>query len=454
MRLEGMGSRITLTLAITFVVSAFQIGCIAVPSANAAPMLGRISPTSGPAGLNVTVYGSGFGTHRGTSYVTFGSKHSRRYVSWSAKKIVCRVPSLSPGRVLVRVVTPRGSTSRRAFKVTPRPTWTAASAGAGFRLGRKSDGSLWAWGWNGNGQLGLGDFKERDVPTRVGAGTWAAVSSGGAHTLGIKSDGSLWAWGYIGYSVSIPQRLSDATDWRSISAGATPSLAIRADGSLWAWGSTNSFGELGLGDFAGRDRPTRVGADQDWSLVSSRQQHCAAVKRDGSLWTWGYGIWGQLGLGDLESRSTPTRVGSDSDWASVSCGDVQTLALKRDGTLWAWGYSQHGRLGLGYPSDSQTCVVTPTRVGGASDWAAVSAGMDHALALKTDGTLWVWGGNNSGQLGFGNSGEGTEVLTPTQLFVGSGWTSVSANIEESLALRQDGSLWTWGQTTCVPTRVP
>ena len=51
----------------------------------------------------------------------------------------------------------------------------------------------------------------------------------------------------------------------------------------------------------------------------------------------------------------------------------------------------------------------PVQVGTATNWARVSAGGDHTVAVKTDGTLWAWGDNNYGQLGDGTT---TNQSTP------------------------------------------
>ena len=136
----------------------------------------------------------------------------------------------------------------------------------------------------------------------------------------------------------------------SIAAGVRHSLGIKRDGSLWAWGD-NGHGQLGLGDAALRDRPTRVGGDRDWLAVTAAFDHTLALKRDGSLWAWGYGEYGQLGLGDLAMCDRPTRLVGDGDWAAVATGLGHTLALQRDGSLWAWGFNGGGQGGLGDDQD-------------------------------------------------------------------------------------------------------
>ena len=101
----------------------------------------------------------------------------------------------------------------------------------------------------------------------------------------------------------------------------------------------------------------------------------------------------------------------------VAAGENHSLALKADGSVWAWGYNGHGELGDGTTASK----AIPVQVKGAngegylSDIVAISAGNNHALALKSDGSLWSWGYNGYGQLGDGTSGDRTDKLTPIQV---------------------------------------
>jgi alpha-tubulin suppressor-like RCC1 family protein len=212
---------------------------------------------------------------------------------------------------------------------------------------------------------------------------------------------------------------------------------------LWSWGG-NVQHQLGLGDTDLRTTPTQVGTDATWAGVTGGFRFGLGVRTDGTLWAWGNNSNGQLGLGDsgeATERPTPTQVGTDATWATISAGTTHTLAVRTDGTLWAWGNNSNGRTGL--TTDVGNTLV-PTQVGTDTGWAAVAAGGSHSLALRTDGTLWAWGGNDRGQLGLGDSGFGTERTTPTQVGTDADWATISAGSSHSLALRTDGTLWAWG----------
>jgi alpha-tubulin suppressor-like RCC1 family protein len=125
---------------------------------------------------------------------------------------------------------------------------------------------------------------------------------------------------------------------------------------------------------------------------------CAAVKTDGTLWTWGLNGSGSLGQNNTTRRSSPTQVGALTNWSSASMGDSCCIAIKTDGTLWSWGNAYTGRLG----QNDIVSKSSPVQVGALTTWASASAGKKngtHVTAIKTDGTLWSWGNNNNGQLG-------------------------------------------------------
>ncbi|MBT9177227.1 MAG: putative serine protease HtrA [Firmicutes bacterium] len=340
-----------------------------------------------------------------------------------------------------------GTGRTRATAVTSPNTWTAVTTKSLHSLALGSNGTLWAWGNNSAGQLGLNHVRPVFGPTQVFPGTnWRALAVGERHSLAIRTDGSLWAWGEnAGGQLGLgdtnarlaPERVGTWTDWVSIDAGPDFSVGLRADGSLWAWGR-NTSGQLGQGNTLQQLNPSRIGTDSDWVSVSAGDWHVAGIRRDGSLWTWGWGGNGVLGLGDdLQQRNAPARVGLANDWQLVSAGRFHTMAIRRDGTLWAWGWNGDGELGLG---DFQS-RRTPTRVGAQSNWVAVATGGRHTLALQANRTLWGWGNNQNGQISFDG---GSSINSPQQLSIATTWLSISAGDHHSFATTDQGVLWAWG----------
>ncbi|MDO8987538.1 MAG: RCC1 repeat-containing protein, partial [Coriobacteriia bacterium] len=321
---------------------------------------------------------------------------------------------------------------------------SVAAGGSGQSLALKSDGTLWAWGWNGTGQLGLGDLDDRYVPVQLGSRTdWVSIDTGMYHSLAIRSDGTLWAWGYnlkgeLGDG-STTMRTSpvqvSGTDWVSVKPGFFYTLGLKSDGTLWSWGY-NNHGQLGLGDTVDRHTPTQVGGT-GWTSTAAGQSHSLAVQGDGTLWSWGDNANGQLGLNDTSPRSAPAQV-AGTGWVSVAAGSSHTLATRSDGTLWGWGLNYAGNLGLGDLGDRWS----PTQVGLSVDWITVDAGANHSAALKGDGALWVWGYNFNDWLGLGNVEDRVQI--PKQITPAADWTQVDGGAFHAVAIRSDGTLWSWG----------
>ena len=322
----------------------------------------------------------------------------------------------------------------------------AFAAGGNHTLAIRANRVLWAWGLNEFGQLGLGDSLDRSSPAHVGAANnWRQVATSGWHTLAIRTDGTLWAWGrniegQLGnnnFNRKSPTQVGTATNWRQVFAGDNHTLAIKTDGTLWAWGS-NNFGQLGLGDTFNRNSPTQVGTATNWGQLSARGSHTLAIRTDGTLWAWGRNDFNQLGLGDTLNRNSPTQVGTATNWRQVATGVFHTLAIRTDGTLWAWGRNADGQLGLGDTLNRNSI----TQVGTATNWRQVATSAWHTLATRTDGTLWAWGWNAYGQLGLGDAHISRN--SPTQVGTTTIWGEVSVGTAHSLAMRTDGTLWIWG----------
>ena len=323
---------------------------------------------------------------------------------------------------------------------------------------------LFGWGRNNFGQLGNGVTTSRSSPgtNSLGGTDWKSVACGYGHTIGIKNTGAMWLWGRnesgqlgVGDTTNRSSPVSPAgggTNWAMASAGFSHTAAIKTDGTLWTWGS-NTHGQLGIGSTTARSSPgtitgwTNVWEQNQWKSVSVSGGTAAAtlaIKGDGTLWLWGRNNFGQLGDGTTTNRSSPvTTAGGGTNWKQAVCGEECGVAIKTDGTLWTWGRNQAGQLGTGNTTDRSS---PGTVAGGGTTWAVAAASKNgyFLTAIKTDGTLWTWGTNNLyGQLG---TGDKTDRSSPgTVAGGGTTWKKVSCGDSMVLALKTDGSLWSWGR---------
>lgn len=311
--------------------------------------------------------------------------------------------------------------------------------------------TVWGWGPNDNGQLGDGTNTYAGQP-KVGPG-WTnvkAVGVGWKHTLYLRSDGTLWAAGANDFSqlgigaATGDQRtpvqvmhdaLTPMTNVVAVAAGNSFSLAVKADGTLWAWGK-NANGQIGNGTQTTALYPVQVltGARSVGAGTSSSY----AVDNLGHVWAWGSNLWGQLGDGSKVDRWAPVQVNGLTNIVSVSAGSDFALALRDDGAVWAWGDNGVYQLGDG---TSQGRTI-PIRVPGLTSMIAIAAGAGrHSVALRADGTVWTWGNNPSGQLGYETTSPPPGAKSVPGL---SGVTAIGAGENHSLALTSAHSVWAWG----------
>lgn len=326
--------------------------------------------------------------------------------------------------------------------------WKAVSAGVwqGYAsAGIKTDGTLWIWGYNGFGFLGDNTTTYRSSPVQTVAGgtNWKQISIGYLHMAAVKTDGTLWAWGSnsgkLGDNTttnksSPVQTVAGGTNWKQVSCGQNHTSAIKTDGTLWTWG-TNANGILGTNDTTTRSSPVQtVTGGTNWVNLSSGYDHMAAIKTDGTLWLWGTNSHGQLGDDTTASKSSPVQtVAGSTNWKQLSCGSFSTSAIKTDGTLWTWGRNDYGQLGDNTINPKSSPVQT---VSGGTNWKIVSVGAFCSSAIKTDGTLWLWGDN------LGNLGNNSVVdkSSPVQTVSGgTNWRNVACGDRFTITIRDDSS---------------
>jgi hypothetical protein len=344
--------------------------------------------------------------------------------------------------------------------------WSEITVSGQSAFGVKQNGSLWVWGKNGTGQLGLNLRSDESgppygvsSPTQVGSGTnWYKVFSSGSsgtarNTFALKTDGTLWGWGNNGYSGgsnlatnngsgsfrrSSPVQVGTDTNWSDVLSLSNSNLAIRTNGTLWGWGG-NSYGNLGLNVTTGysASSPVQIGALTNWSKflkTSGESSHQSrAIKTDGTLWViGGYGHTINQGI-FTSTKSSPVQYGTDSDWATgaITSDGASMIAIKTNGTMWALiGGNGAGELGL----NNVIGRSSPVQIGSGTNWSKVFGSYDNFFAIKTDGTLWSWGGGYS-YLGLGDQGANSYRSSPTQIGSLTGWASVSTVYARHMFLR-------------------
>ena len=316
-------------------------------------------------------------------------------------------------------------------------------------------GKLVSWGQNGNGRLGLNNGTTFSSPVQI-PGSWSDVATGGndVNSYGaaaITSLGDLFAWGYdykgrlgpnspaVDTGHSSPIQIPGT--WKAASNSYGMIVSSKSDGTLWSWGY-DYFGQLGHNTTApagNRSSPVQIpGTTWTGTKQSFRanRHYCGALKTNGTLWVWGRNNYGQLGQNgpDNTHYSSPVQV-PGTTWSKFGGGRNVSLAVKTDGTLWMWGDNGRGQLGQNNDIEYSSPVQIP-----GTTWKFGSVGSKSAAATKTDGTLWVWGQNEYGQVGVNNR---THYSSPVQV-PGTNWNLVEAGAYGKLATKTDGTLWAWG----------
>ena len=322
--------------------------------------------------------------------------------------------------------------------------------GAKFMISTKTDGTLWSWGSSDYGGLGVSHTGTGHVssPIQISGTTWAQSSFGTFVGTAVKTDGTLWSWarnevGQLGQNnttqYSSPIQVGSDTTWKEVSAGDKSTGAIKTDGTLWVWGN-NEFGMLssGLAHDAHRSSPVQIPGTTWRNIIFGNRGNTLATKTDNTLWAWGRNNYGQLGLNNKTYYSSPVQIPGTTWSAAIGMGNYLSLATKTDGTLWSWGYNGVGQLGQNQPNNNARS--SPTQIPGTT-WStlqgSVASSSYSPKAIKTDGTLWVWGHNQYGELGL-NQPDNTKYSSPVQV-PGTQWSRVRNLNNAAMTLQEDNT---------------
>jgi alpha-tubulin suppressor-like RCC1 family protein len=302
------------------------------------------------------------------------------------------------------------------------PRWKQVSSGGRHTLALDTFSQLYVAGDNSLAQTGNPTNSSQTfftpAPQFPASMRWKDIAAGSVHSLALTSSGQLYAWGFndfgqlgIGTNSTVVGPVlvpfpAGVTNWTTIAAGVYHSLALGNDGNVYAWGS-GEFGTLGNGGATNSSRPQRVtfpAGVTNWVKIAAGGYHNLAISGDGKLYAWGYGGYGELGYGGTTNASIPVPVNAPSNvvnWAAISAGIIHSLALAEDGSAYGWGDNLRGELGPN-ASTLQPVPFLITPPSGVQSWQQISAGAFHNLAIADSCMLYSWGSNSLGQLGVGS----------------------------------------------------
>jgi len=294
------------------------------------------------------------------------------------------------------------------------------AAGVNHALAIDARGTLWAWGKNEQGQLGNSGWDDTNYPVQVPGMTNSviAIAAMDDFSAALKADGTVWAWGqkrYVEYtpSTNVPVSIQGLpTNGIAVTVGGRGlvTLVLMNDGTVW----TTSL------DWTGDETelPAQVPGLSNIVAICAGESHCLALASNGTVFGCGYDVWGQLGDGGNEYYSEePVQVVGLTNVVAISAGLDHSLAVDSEGQLWAWGYNCAGQLGTnGFNHTNLPFqILEPTNI------VAIAAGSDASVAMDGDGHVWQWG-SSDGNFYWWNS--------------------------------ETGTVWTWGDTNGCPRLAP
>ncbi|MFD0695875.1 S-layer homology domain-containing protein [Paenibacillus sp. GCM10027628] len=287
--------------------------------------------------------------------------------------------------------------------------------------------------------------------------TIVQIAGGKGYTVLLKKDGTVWTWGdnlrgKLGAGLNSRNQatpISGLSGITAIAVGQSHALALKNDGTVWSWGE-NTFGQLGDGTTIDRNSPVQVADLTHVTSIAAGNFHSVAVKDDGTVWSWGDNTYGQLGDGTNTSQNKPVQVkGNLVSVKSIAAGAYHTLAIDQDGVVWAWGDNYFGELGYGYDQNRLNTPIMAT----SSNWhiTQIAAGFDFSMALKDDGTVLTWGLMTQDPSAMYSAAVTTvssqEQKYPVLVTGLDNVTQISAGTSHAVVLKKDGSVYAWGDNT-------
>ena len=322
------------------------------------------------------------------------------------------------------------------------------SANGNFAVAVTSQGVVYAWGDNSQHELD-GTTSASNSPTPLLVPSMSGIQSvkaGVNHAVVLTADGRVVTWGsnvngVLGTgnpnSAAGPQQVPSMSGIKAIGAGDGHTEALHASGVVWGWGT--------IGNVNAQATPQLITGLSSIKAISGAGQFLIALRNDGTLWGVGSNSYGQLGTGIAHSNyaTAPVQIAGIANVQSIAVGYNHVLALTTDGAVWAWGSNASGQ--LAQPLSTAYNAV-PKKITGLNQVASLFAGDNNSGVVYTNGKVMVWGNGESGALGDGKVGAGSVIspapVTASKLGIGGSFGANSVYMIQS-----DGSVISSGSNT-------
>jgi len=347
--------------------------------------------------------------------------------------------------------------------------------------GQNTEGEKGVFSVAANNDLRFVNFGiNRSSPVQVGTDSWIKIAAGDTVRAGIKADGTLWTWGNNFYGTlginlginsfdnsDIPVQVGNDNTWVDVvvmdDSTSNPVLnkifAIKTEGSnneIYGWGQNAPLQSFGyLNNATAYSSPVKITSSNPTLVLSgiNRVEFGAATGPTVPfLYTWGENQWGRLGNGNTSNtngfntislmstnRSSPVVLSNFGSFTKVTINGGSALAIKTNGSLWAWGLNSSGQLGV----NSIDNVIVPQQVG-SSSWTAVQTNGSVTAGIDVNGRLFMWGSGLDSMTGQNNS---VSYSSPVQITSNKSFTQVSVGRNTVAAITTGQELFTWGNNT-------